>query len=40
MAKEEELRRNRLSLIWHVNQLFRRLADFRLIVQETISTEK
>jgi glycyl-tRNA synthetase beta chain len=33
MHEDEAIRRNRLALCWHINQLFRRLADFTLIVQ-------
>jgi glycyl-tRNA synthetase beta chain len=33
MAEDEALRRNRLALCWKLSQLFRRLADFTLIVQ-------
>jgi glycyl-tRNA synthetase beta chain len=33
MAEDEALRRNRLALCWNLSQLFRRLADFTLIVQ-------
>lgn len=34
MAQDEQIRRNRLALVWQVNELYRKLADFRLIVQE------
>lgn len=34
MAEEEKLRRNRLAVCWHLSQLFRRIADFSLIVQD------
>ena len=33
MAKDEKLRRNRLAMCWQLSQLFRRIADFSLIVQ-------
>ena len=33
MAEEEKVRNNRLALCWQINQLFRRLADFTLVVQ-------
>jgi glycyl-tRNA synthetase beta chain len=33
MAEDEKIRRNRLALCWQLSQLFRRLADFSLIVQ-------
>jgi len=33
MHEDPEIRRNRLALCWQVSQLFRRLADFSLIVQ-------
>lgn len=33
MAEDPELRRNRLATCWTVHQLFRRLADFALVVQ-------
>jgi glycyl-tRNA synthetase beta chain len=33
MAEEAELRQNRLAMCWTLSQLFRRLADFSLIVQ-------
>ena len=33
MAEDPEVRNNRLALCWQVNQLFRRLADFTVIVQ-------
>ncbi len=33
MAEDESLRRNRLAMCWQLSQLFRRLADFTLIVQ-------
>ena len=33
MHEDPAIRRNRLALCWHINQLFRRLADFTLIVQ-------
>jgi glycyl-tRNA synthetase beta chain len=33
MAEHERVRTNRLATCWTVNQLFRRLADFSLIVQ-------
>ncbi len=34
MAEDEKLRRNRLAVCWHLSQLFRRIADFSLIVQD------
>ncbi len=34
MAEEEKLRRNRLAVCWHLSQLFRRIADFSLVVQD------
>ena len=33
MAEDERLRENRLATCWTINQLFRRLADFTLVVQ-------
>jgi len=33
MAEDERVRNNRLALCWQINQLFRRLADFTLVVQ-------
>lgn len=33
MHEDEKIRRNRLAMCWQINQLFRRLADFTLIVQ-------
>jgi len=33
MAQDEKLRRNRLAMCWQLSQLFRRIADFSLIVQ-------
>jgi glycyl-tRNA synthetase beta chain len=33
MAEDPKVRNNRLALCWQVNQLFRQLADFTLIVQ-------
>jgi glycyl-tRNA synthetase beta chain len=33
MHENEKIRRNRLAMCWQINQLFRRLADFTLIVQ-------
>ena len=33
MAEDENLRRNRLAMCWQLTQLFRRIADFSLIVQ-------
>jgi len=33
MAEDEKLRRNRLAMCWQLSQLFRRIADFSLIVQ-------
>jgi glycyl-tRNA synthetase beta subunit len=33
MHEDPALRRNRLALCWQLSQLFRRLADFSLIVQ-------
>jgi len=33
MAEDEKLRRNRLAVCWQISQLFRRIADFSLIVQ-------
>jgi len=33
MAEDEKLRRNRLAMCWQLSQLFRRLADFSLVVQ-------
>ena len=33
MAEDERLRHNRLSMCWQLSQLFRRIADFSLIVQ-------
>jgi glycyl-tRNA synthetase beta chain len=33
MAEDEKIRNNRLALCWQISQLFRRLADFTLIVQ-------
>jgi glycyl-tRNA synthetase beta chain len=33
MAEDGNVRRNRLAICWHLSQLFRRLADFTLIVQ-------
>jgi len=33
MAEDEKIRNNRLALCWQINQLFRRLADFTLVVQ-------
>jgi glycyl-tRNA synthetase beta chain len=33
MAADGKLRRNRLATCWHINQLFRQLADFTLVVQ-------
>jgi len=34
MAEEERIRKNRLALVWQIDRLFKRLADFRLVVQE------
>jgi glycyl-tRNA synthetase beta chain len=34
MAEEEKLRRNRLAVCWHLSQLFRRIADFSVVVQD------
>ena len=33
MAEDDNLRRNRLAMCWQLSQLFRRIADFSLIVQ-------
>jgi len=33
MAESEKLRRNRLAMCWNLAQLFRRIADFSLVVQ-------
>jgi glycyl-tRNA synthetase beta chain len=33
MHEDEKIRRNRLALCWQLSQLFRRIADFTLIVQ-------
>ncbi len=33
MARDETLRRNRLAMCWQLSQLFRRIADFSLVVQ-------
>jgi glycyl-tRNA synthetase beta chain len=33
MAEDEKVRNNRLALCWQVNQLFRQLADFTVVVQ-------
>jgi glycyl-tRNA synthetase beta chain len=33
MAEDETLRRNRLAMCWNLAQLFRRIADFSLVVQ-------
>jgi glycyl-tRNA synthetase beta chain len=33
MTDDEKLRRNRLALCWQLTQLFRRIADFSLVVQ-------
>jgi len=33
MTEDERLRRNRLATCWTINQLFRRIADFSLVVQ-------
>jgi glycyl-tRNA synthetase beta chain len=33
MAEDEKVRNNRLALCWQVNQLFRKLADFTVVVQ-------
>jgi glycyl-tRNA synthetase beta subunit len=33
MAKDKALRRNRLAMCWQLSQLFRRIADFSLVVQ-------
>ena len=33
MAEDDKLRRNRLAMCWQLSQLFRRIADFSLIVQ-------
>jgi glycyl-tRNA synthetase beta chain len=33
MAEDETLRRNRLAMCWQLSQLFRRIADFSLVVQ-------
>ena len=33
MAEDKRLRRNRLAMCWQLSQLFRRIADFSLIVQ-------
>jgi glycyl-tRNA synthetase beta chain len=34
MAEDEKLRRNRLVVCWHLSQLFSRIADFSLVVQD------
>ena len=33
MAEDKALRRNRLAMCWQLSQLFRRIADFSLVVQ-------
>ena len=33
MDEDEKLRRNRLAMCWNLAQLFRRIADFSLVVQ-------
>jgi glycyl-tRNA synthetase beta chain len=33
MHEDHKLRQNRLSMCWHISQLFRRLAEFSLVVQ-------
>jgi glycyl-tRNA synthetase beta chain len=40
MAEDPKVKNNRLALVWQVDRLFRHLADFRLVVQETHSVER
>ncbi len=39
MAQEEQIRKNRLALVWQVARLFHHLADFRLVVQERVESQ-